>query len=62
MLKIVFWVLLIELGGLLTPFVPRLSFVMSRLEESLVTFSSLRVSSQAQPLNIRVYGRLEDNS
>ena len=40
-LKIVFWVLLVELGGLLTPSVNRLSLASSRLVETLLTAASL---------------------
>ena len=72
-LKIVFWVLFVELGGLLTPSVTRLSLATSRLVETLVASASLctQVTSSRpfcpafslypQPLYIRVHSLLEDN-
>ena len=71
-LKIVYRVLFVELGGLLTPSVTRLSLVMSRLVETLVASASLCAQITCsnpfcpafflypRPLYIQVH--LEDNS
>ena len=47
-LKIVFWVLFVELGGLLTPSVTRLSLAMSCLMETLVASPPFAPKSCAQ--------------
>ena len=73
-LKIFFWLLFLELGGLQTPSVTRLSLATSRLVETLVISASFcaqvtcsvyfrsAFSLFSQPLYIRVHRHLEDNS
>ena len=70
---IVFWVLFIELGGLVTLLVTWLSLAMSRLVETLVASLAVPKSRAKDPsilpsilyprsLYIRVHNRPEDNS